>query len=94
MIKGKQVDKVHYLTMLRSLQRMQELDEIEEWYVCAEGQLLTDFVSFSGVLPAPGWCIVSYTPIKSWQTHREFQWFCRIWDETKGCFVYFTFIIH
>lgn len=92
MINGKSVDKVHYLTMLRSLQRMQELGEIKEWYVCDEGQLLTDFVSFSGVLPAPGDCIVSYTPIKSWQSHREFQWFCRIKDDENNRFVYFTFI--
>lgn len=92
MINGREIDKVHYRTMLRSIQRMQELDELKEWYVCDEGQLLTDFVSFSGVLPAPGDCIVSYTPIKSWQTRRDYQWFCRIYDEEKGHYVYFTFI--
>lgn len=92
MINGKEVDKVHYLTMLRSIQRMQELDELNEWFVCDEGQMLTDFVNFSGVLPAPGNCIVSYQPIRSWQTNREYQWFCRIKDEEKGKYVYFTFI--
>lgn len=92
MINGREVDKVHYRTMLRSIQRMQELDELKEWYVCDKGQLLTDFVSFSGVLPAPADCIVSYTPIKSWQTRRDYQWFCRIKDEEKGHYVYFTFI--
>lgn len=92
MINGREVDKVHYRTMLRSIQRMQELDELKEWYVCDKGQLLTDFVSFSGVLPAPDDCIVSFTSIKSWQTHRDYQWFCRIKDEEKGRYVYFTFI--
>lgn len=92
MINGREVDKVHYRTMLRSIQRMQELDELKEWYLCDKGQLLTDFVSFSGVLPAPDDCIVSYTPIRSWQTQRDYQWFCRIKDEEKGRYVYFTFI--
>lgn len=92
MINGKQVDKVHYLTMLRSIQRMQELNELDEWYLCDEGQLLTDFVKFPGVLPAPGNCIVSYVPIRSWQSHREYQWFCRIKDDEKNRYVYFTFI--
>ena len=92
MINGKEVDRVHYLTMLRSLQRMQELEEISEWFVCDKGQLLTDFVSFSGVLPAPDNCIVSYTPIKSWQSCREYQWFCRIKDDEHNRYVYFTLI--
>lgn len=76
--------------MLRSLQRMQELDELKEWYLCEEHQLLTDFVKYSGILPSPCNCIVSYVPIKSWRTRREFQWFCRIKDEEKNRFVYFT----
>lgn len=92
MINGREVNKVHYRTMLRSIQRMQELDELKEWYVCEKGQLLTDFVTFNGVLPAPDDCIVSYTPIKSWQTRRDYQWFCRIKDEEKGLYVYFTLI--
>ena len=71
---------------------MQELDELNEWYVCDEYQLMNDFVNFSGILPAPGDCIVSYTPIKSWQSHQEYQWFARIKDEVKGKYVYFTFI--
>lgn len=92
MINGKAVDKVHYLTMMRSLQRMQELGELKEWYICDEGQLLNDFVNFSGVLPSPGNCVVTYTPIKSWQSHRDFQWFCRVKDENNNRNVYFTFI--
>lgn len=90
MINGKLIDSVHYLSMLRSLQRMQELDELDEWFICDEGQLMTDFVDFDGVLPAPCDCIVSYTPIKSWQSRQEYQWFCRIKDEQKNRFVYFT----
>lgn len=90
MINGKQIDKVHYLSMLRSLQRMQELDELKEWFVCDEGQLLTDFVEFEGVLPSPSDCIVSYKPIKCWANNREYQWFCRIKDEEHNRFVYFT----
>lgn len=78
--------------MLRDLQRMQELDELKEWYICDEDQLMNDFVDFSGILPAPGDCIVTYTPIKSWETRKERQWFARIKDETKGRYVYFTFI--
>ena len=92
MINGKQIDRVHYKTMLRSLQRMQELDELKEWYICDKGQLLTDFVSFSGVLPSPEDCIVTDKPIKSWQSHKEYQWFCRIKDEEKGGYKYFTII--
>ena len=92
MINGKMVDKVHYLTMLRSIQRMQELGHLTEWYLCDEGQLLTDFVDFSGVLPAPGNCIVSYEPIKDWSTSKPFQWFCKIRDEKKQRDVYFTFV--
>lgn len=92
MINGKEVDKVHYLTMMRSLQRMQELDELKEWFICDEGQLLTDFVDFDGVLPAPGNCVVTYKPIISWVSGREFQWFCRIHDEENSRFVYFTLI--
>lgn len=92
MINGKEVDRVHYRTMMRSIQRMQELNELKNWFVCDKGQLLTDFVSFSGVLPAPEDCIVTYKPIKSWQTGREFQWFCRIKDEEIGRYVYFTLL--
>lgn len=93
MINGKRIDEVHYLTMLRSLQRMQELDELKEWYVCDEYQLMTDFVDFDGVLPSPCNCIVTYTPIKSWQSHQDYQWFCRIKDESHNRYVYFTKII-
>lgn len=92
MINGKEVDKVHYLSMMRSLQRMQELDELEEWFICDEGQLLNDFVAFIGIIPAPGNCVVTYKPIKSWQTGREYQWFCKIHDHVKLRNVYFTFI--
>lgn len=92
MINGRPVDKVYYLEMLRSIQRMQELDQLKEWYICDEGQLMTDFVSFSGVLPAPADCIVSYTPIRSWHSSKEYQWFARIKDEEKDRYVYFTFI--
>ncbi len=92
MINGREVDRVYYLTMLRSLQRMQELDEISEWFVCDKGQLLTDFVPFDGVLPAPDNCIVTFKPIRSWQSHKEYQWFCRIRDVEHNRYVYFTFI--
>lgn len=92
MINGKPIDRVYYLTMMRSIQRMQELGELTEWYICDQYQLLTDFVNFSGVLPAPEDCIVTYKPIKSWQTGREYQWFCRILDEEKNRYVYFTII--
>lgn len=90
MINGKSIDRVHYLLMLQSLQRMRELDELDEWYVCEQGQLMTDFVDFEGVLPAPCDCIVSYTPIISWTNRQEFQWFARIKDEQSNKFVYFT----
>ena len=90
MINGKLTDKVHYLSMMRSIQRMQELDEINEWFICDEGQLMTDFVNFEGVLPSPVNCVVSYTPIKSWQSNKEYQWFCRIKDTEKNRYVYFT----
>ena len=89
---GKDIDEVHYLTMLRSLQRMEELGEILTWYVCDKGQLLSDFVEFSGVIPSPCDCIVTTTPIKSWSSHREFQWFCRIRNEKMKNYVYFTAI--
>lgn len=69
---------------------MQELGELKEWYLCDKYQLLTDFVQFSGILPSPCNCIVSYTPIKSWQTHREYQWYARIKDEENNRYVYFT----
>ena len=92
MINGREVDRVHYLSMLRSIQRMQEMNELNDWYLCDKGQLLTDFVEFSGVLPAPDDCIVSYTPIKNWSTRQDYQWFCRIKDEEKNRYVYFTFI--
>lgn len=92
MINGREIDRVHYLTMMRSLQRMQELNELNEWYICDKGQLLTDFVPFSGVLPSPEDCVVTFTPIKSWQSRREYQWFCRIKDEYKNRYVYFTII--
>lgn len=71
---------------------MRELDELKEWFICDEGQLLTDFVAYSGVIPAPANCIVTYKPIKNWQTNRDFQWFCRIYDKEKRKFVYFTLI--
>ena len=92
MINGKPVAHVHYLSMLRSLQRMQELDKLNEWYVCDKGQLMTDFVSFSGVLPAPSNCIVTYVPIVSWSSGSEYQWFCRIHDDEHNRDVYFTLI--
>lgn len=92
MINGKSIDKVHYLTMLRSLQRMRELDELEEWYVCDEGQLMTDFCPISAILPCPMNAIVTFKPIRSWQSHREYQWFARLRDEIKCREVYFTAI--
>lgn len=92
MINGKLIDRVHYMTMMRSIQRMQELDELKEWFICDEGQLMTDFVPFSGVLPAPADCVVSYTPIRDWQTHKDYQWFCRIKNEETNKYVYFTII--
>lgn len=69
---------------------MQELDELKEWYICDQYQLMSDFVNFSGVLPSPCNCVVTYTPIRSWQTHREYQWFARIKDEENNRYVYFT----
>lgn len=92
MINGKAVEKVHYLKMLRSLQRMQEKEELNVWYICDKGQLLNDFVQFSGIIPAPANCIVTYRPIKSWTDGHEFQWFCRIRDDEKKCLVYFTLL--
>lgn len=90
MINGKAIDQVHWKSMIMSLQRMRELDEMTEWYFCEKYQLMTDFVSFSGVLPAPADCIVTYKPIKSWSSGREYQWFCKIHDDEKNREVYFT----
>lgn len=85
-----QPDKVNYLSMLRHLQRMLELNEIDVFFVCDKYQMMTDFCPFEGVLPAPFDCIVTYKPIKSWQSHRELQWFCRMKDEVNNRYVYFT----
>ena len=90
MINGKNTDQVHYLTMLRSIQRMEEKEQLSYWKVCDQYQLLNDFVDFDGVIPAPVDSIVSHTPIKSWQSGKEYQWYCRIKDEASGKYVYFT----
>lgn len=90
MINGKPIDKVYWRDMMKSIQRMEENGELKNWYICDEGQLMTDFVEFSGVLPAQFDSVVSYKPIKSYYTNREYQWYCRIHDEEHKIDVYFT----
>lgn len=90
MINGRPIDKVNWKEMMRSIQRMEELDELKNWYICDEYQPMTDFVEFSGVLPAPFDSIVSYKPIKKWSTGKEYQWYCLIHDNDHNRDVYFT----
>ena len=78
--------------MLRSLQRMIELDEIKEFYICDQYQLMTDFCPYSGVLPSPFNAVVTKQPVRSWQTHREYQWFAKMNNEETGESFYFTAI--
>lgn len=92
MINGNAVDYVNYACMLRSLQRMQELDDTFRFYFCDKGQLLTDFVKFEGVLPAPEDCVVTLKPIRNWANGKDFQWFCRIKDEDTNQLTYFTIV--
>lgn len=92
MINGKEIDRVYWRKMMRSIQRMEEMDEPIKWYVCDEGQLLNDFISFDGIVPAPADCIASNMPIRSWQTGREYQWFCKIHDPEKRVTMYFTIV--
>ena len=92
MINGKEIDRVYWRTMMRSIQRMEEMDEPIKWYVCDEGQLLNEFINFSGVIPAPSNCIASNMPIRSWHTGKIYQWFCRIHDPEKKETMYFTIV--
>lgn len=92
MINGKEIDKVHYKTMLRSLQNMMVLGELTDFQICDQYQLMTDFCPYSGVLPSPFDAIVTTTPILSWQTHRPYQWFAKMVNEETNVTYYFTAI--
>lgn len=92
MINGRLVDYVDYATMFLSLQRMREEDDSFRYGFCYKGQLLTDFVKFEGVLPAPSNCVVTLKPIRNWANGKEFQWYCRIKDEVTQQFTYFTIV--
>lgn len=92
MINGKEVDRVHWSNMMRSIQRMEEKEEPLKWYVCEKNQLLNDFINFDGIIPAPCNCIASNMPIRSWASGREFQWFCKIHDPERRVTMYFTIV--
>lgn len=92
MVNGYSVDYVDYATMLRSLQRMREEDDSFRFWFCYKGQLLTDFVKFEGVIPAPKDCVVTLKPIRNWVNGKEYQWYCRIKDENTNQFTYFTIV--
>lgn len=92
MVNGYEVDYVDYATMFRSLQRMSEDDDWFRFSFCYKGQLLSDFVRFDGVIPAPRDCIVTLKPIRNWSNGKDFQWFCRIKDEKSNQMFYFTIV--
>lgn len=92
MINGKEIDNVYWSTMMRSIQRMEEMEVHLKWYVCDKNQLLNDFIKFDGIILAPCACIASNMPIRSWQSGREYQWFCKIHDPEKNVTMYFTIV--